>query len=659
MGPEYLVSLDDLADTGLLAFGSRADYRILLRVAEPSVPALAGALLGRMGGQFVSVRTYRSTEDRVGDDLTRTENYLSLVGLVIVILGGVGVWSVVRVFVSQKVRSVAILKCLGAQSRQILAIYLVQVIALSLAGSAFGLVLGQLTVALMQPLLRSVTGLRVAYGLTLPAVLQSTAIGLIVASLFALVPLLDLRQMRPSLLLRSASEARSAKDWARTISIGAVATGLVILASWQAASWRIGLVLSVGVAVVAAVLVGAGSMLMRAMSPLQHSRLFALRHAARRVSRQGRQTRAILLAVGLGTFFIVGVRSIQTSLVADMDLSLSADGPDMFLIDVQPDQAAALKAFLAGGPRRRGNEPVFIPVLRARVVGVKGRQLNLESSEDVRRRRSLGREYVITYRSGLERNERVVEGSFWPPTPSADGEVSIEQSLRDRVGLSVGDIVRFDVLGQLVSARVTSVRRVDWAETRAGGFMFVFRPGVFDRAPHMFVVTTHAPDDPAARARMQRDLTERFSNVSVIDLREMLATVRRVLASVSLAISTVGGLVLASGILILIGSVSMTKYERIYEAAILRTLGATTQDVAALLAIEYALLGLVAGLVGSAGGLGLSWAVSRYGVRMPWLPAPIDHVAAVVLAAALVAAVGMLASADVVRRKPLGTLRAE
>jgi putative ABC transport system permease protein len=392
---------------------------------------------------------------------------------------------------------------------------------------------------------------------------------------------------------------------------------------------------------------------------LQHARMFALRQAARRVSRPGNQTRAILLAVGLGTFFVVGVRSLQTSLIADMELQMRTDVPDMFLIDVQSDQAGPLRTFLARELKQPEAQAVFIPVLRARVTGVKGQQLNLENAEEVRRRHSLGREYVITYRPVLERNERVVEGAFWPPTPNPEAEVSIERSLRDRAGLGLGDLVRFDVLGRGVTARVTSVRSVDWAETRAGGFMFVFRPGVLEQAPHMFVVTTRGPSDTPTRARLQRDVTARFPNVSVIDVREILTVVRRILSNVTLAVSVVGGLVLVSGILILVGSISMTKYQRVYEAAILKTLGATTRTIGLLLAFEYALLGAVAGCIGSAGALGLSWAVSRYGVKMPWMPSPLENVAAVVVAAGLVAAVGMIASLDVLRKKPLGALRAE
>jgi putative ABC transport system permease protein len=189
--------------------------------------------------------------------------------------------------------------------------------------------------------------------------------------------------------------------------------------------------------------------------------------------------------------------------------------------------------------------------------------------------------------------------------------------------------------------------------------MFVFRPGVLESAPGTFVAPVRGPGDAAARARFQRDLTARFPNVSVIDVREILAGITRVLRTVSLAVTIVGTLVLVSGILILIGSVSMTRFQRMYETAILKTLGATTGHVAAMLLVEYGLIGAAAGVIGAAGASGLSWAVARYVLDLPWEPAPGTLAAAVGLASALVAAVGVTASLDVLRRKPLATLRAE
>src|SRR5437773_3474338 len=199
--------------------------------------------------------------------------------------------------------------------------------------------------------------------------------------------------------------------------------------------------------------------------------------------------------------------------------------------------------------------------------------------------------------------------------------------------------MRFDILGRTISPRVTSIRNVEWRESRNGGFVFVFRPGVLDSAPQTFVAPLKGPSGPEARGRFQHELVERFPNVSVIDFHEVLETLRDVMSKVTLAITVVGGLVLFSGALILIGAVAMTKFQRVYEAAVFKTLGANTRAIARMLLYEYGVLGSLAGLIGSAGAVVLTWAVSRYALDIPWRVFPGEHVAGVVLTALLVAAI--------------------
>ena len=260
---------------------------------------------------------------------------------------------------------------------------------------------------------------------------------------------------------------------------------------------------------------------------------------------------------------------------------------------------------------------------------------------------------------GSRPNERVVEGTFWTGAGSQDGEVSIERSLHERFRIDVGDRVQFDISAARSWARVTSVREVDWRDPRQGGFMFVFRPGLLDNAPATYIAPARGPADRQARARMQRDLVDRFPNVSVIDLREILESAGRVLGNVTLAVSVVGGLVLFSGVLILVGSVSMTRFQRIYEVAMFRTLGASTRLLALMTALEYGVLGLLAGTVGSTSAIGLAWYVSRHALDIRWVPDFRIPALGLVLTAAAVCAVGLAASADILRRRPLGALRSE
>lgn len=662
LGPRVLIDRADLAATNLLTFGARARYAILLGVEERGIEPLVETVRDRYRESFVGVRSYRSTEDRVGDDLRVAENYLSLIGFIMVVLGGIGVWSVTRVFVGQRIRSIAVMKCIGATSRQILAIYAAQVCTLGLLGSLLGVVLAGVGLRFVPTGLFGLEGLRAS--LTVAAAAQAVLVGVLVSLLFALVPLLEVRRVRPLWLLRDESARTSLGgrlariDWLQWGVALVVVVALAGVASWQADSLRAGLIVSLGLVVVTLLLALAATLVVRMVRPLRRARVFAIRHAVLSLGRPGNQTRVILLAVGLGAFFILGVRLVQGSLLSAFSLELQQDAPDMFLLDVQQDQRDDVQRIVRAAVG--DDRPIrMLPVLRARVTGVRGVAGDITDVEGVRGRRGLGREFVITYRDHLEVNERVAAGEFWPGDASGMAQVSIEDALQSNAGLALGDVVTFDVMGRPLEARVTSIRSVDWNDVRAGGFMFVFRPGALDEAPHGYMGIVRGPEIPADRARMQRDLVVAHPNVSAIDVREVVQAIQGVLANITLAVTAVGGLALFSGVLIVVGSVAMTRYQRLYESAILKTLGAPPRTITAMVAAEYLGLGALGGLVGALGAVGLNWSVTRYLLDIGWEPAPGTVLAGVVLTSLLVGTVGVVASLDVVRKRPLGVLRAE
>jgi putative ABC transport system permease protein len=663
-GSRVIIDLAALRELGLLSLGSRANYQLLLKVQPDGVDRLTRRLRQDLRGNFVNARSYQSLEDDIGDDLSRAENYLSLVGFVIVVLGGIGVWSVTRVFVRQKIKSVAILKCLGASTAQVLSIYVAQVALLGLAGSAMGVLLAAAAIRAI-PASLTVSFGNIDYGLTASAIVQGLAVGLLVSLLFALVPLLEVRRVKPLLLLRGAETATVVSFGRRRIDLLQAACGvlvtvaLVAVASWQAASLRAGALVCGGFAAVALVLYAAAWLLIRATRPLARAPWFPLRHAVQGLGRPGNQTRVILLAVGLGCFFVLGVRALQQNLIADALVDLGQSGADLFLIDIQPDQADGVATLLR--ERQEGDyTPRLVPTMRARVTAIRGSATNLESYADVRGRGSLGREYAVTYRFNLEKNETITAGRFWTSEPgTGEQEVSVEQGMHERFGINVGDQMRFDIVGRSFDARVTSIRRVKFEDARSGGFIFVFRPGTLEKAPHTFIGFVQGPSEAAARARLQFDLVSRYPNVTAIDARDILARIRVVIDNIVLAVSIVGGVALTSGVLILIGAVAMTKFQRVYEAAILRTLGASTRLLGTIVALEYSALGLLAGIIGALGALGLSWAVATYLLDIVWKPDPVLLSAGAVLTMALVCVVGVLASVEVLRKKPLATLRAE
>jgi putative ABC transport system permease protein len=662
-GPRVYVALEDLRGLGLLGFGSSATYQTFLKVNEREIDRLTSDLKQRYANSVVSVRSWRTFEDRLGQNLVTAENYLSLVGFAMVVLGGIGVWSVTRVLVQQKIRSVAILKCLGASSRQVLAVYVTEVLWLALAGSLLGVgTAAAAASAIPESVLLPLGITRVS--ITASAAAQGVAVGLLVSLFFALVPLLEMRLVKPLLLLRAdtAGSARRADALSR-VATAATAAALVLVATWQSGSLRAGLFVSAGLAGVALLLFGAGWLLLRLTAPLAWSRRFALRHALVSLARPGNQTRVILTAVGLGCFFVLSVRSIQANLVGEFSAQVGATSPDFVLIDIQRDQVDGVQTAVAPFVR----EPARVmPLMRARVVGVEGRSVHLPTPDAVREQGRLTREFGVTYRDTLQPNEQVTAGTFWPPSaggppdPAADTEVSISEEVRRDASVGVGDLVRLDLAGQVVRARVTSIRRVAWDETQNGGFFFVLRPGPYlARVPYSFVGFLRAGDDPATRAALQRDLVRLFPNVSAIDVRAVVASVRTILDKITLGVTVVGAITVGAGILILVGAVAMTKFQRLYEAAIYRTLGASTRTLTGMVAIEYGVLGLLAGVMGAAGAFGLSWALARYLFDMTWRPAPLMLTGGALVTALIVCAVGLAASVDVLVRKPLGALRHE
>ncbi len=656
-GPRIYIDLAALRDLPVFGLGSRVNYAWMFTVRDDrSLLAVEDRLNVAFAKTPVNVTTYKRLEDRIGTALKVGEDYLSLIGFAIVVLGGIGVWSVTRVFIQQKLKTIAVLKCLGASASQTVWTYVIQMTALSLAGCALGTVLAAIALAAIPA--STLEQLRLeSVHLTVSAVAQGSAVGLLVSLLFAAVPLMEIRQVKPLLLLRAdTAPTAGRRNWRSVATFGALATAVSAVAVWQAGSLKAGAIVVGGLAVAALILHVASRGLVHVVGPLARSRRFALRHAVVSIGRAGGQARVVLMAVGLGAFFVLGMRIVQDNLLREFSPESGNSSPDLVLIDVQQDQVDGLVRIAAS---HSANPPKFVPMMRGRITGVTGKRVTLATSKDVREfGRGLAREFGLTYRGALEANEDVVSGRF-ATSPSDAFEVSIEQNLHRNSGIDVGDDIRFDLAGREVTARVTSVRKVEWDDVANGGFVFVFAPGPIERIPHAFVTFVTGLSDPAARAGFQRDLAFGYPNVSAIDVREILKSVQDILANVTLAVTVVGVVTLISGVLILIGAVAMTKFQRLYDAAIYRTLGASTGRLAAMIAIEYSLIGALAGFMGALGAIALSFVVSRELLDIDWSVSPKLIAIAIAGTAALVAVVGLVSSLDVVFRKPLRTLRTE
>jgi putative ABC transport system permease protein len=335
-------------------------------------------------------------------------------------------------------------------------------------------------------------------------------------------------------------------------------------------------------------------------------------------------------------------------------VDLSGLSADMFLIDVQPDQRAPVAAALE---KLGATSVTLVPLARARLVGLKRDPGNPDRVPTNR----IGGEFRVSERPQLESNETILEGRFWPPSPSPQPEVSVETSYATWWRLRVGDAMIFEIAGRRLEAAVTSIRREDRRVRSLSSLVradIVFRPGSLESLPHTFVGGMKGPNDGVARARLQNEFLAQFPGITLVDALDDIEDVRRRIRDISTAVSVLGGFVLVCGILILVGAVAMTKMQRLYEAAIFKTLGAKRRVLIRITVIEYAVLGLLAGVIGSAAAIAVTWVMSHRGDRpLPWHLHPWINVTGAVLTAVVVTIVGVLATWSVSARKPLGILR--
>jgi putative ABC transport system permease protein len=655
IGPRVFVERTAVESAGLTGFGSRARRKIFFTTTPDKVVALSRQLREELKSDLVNVRSYKESQENLSEQFSRAENYSSLTGLVILVLGGIGISNVTRVFIEQKKKSIAVLKCIGATGTRITIAYLAQVVTMGAVGSILGLLFGKGVLLSIQHIFADKLPSYMTYGMRTGAAAQGLGVGILISLLFSALPLLSIRRIKPNVLLRDSSEgSRGAVDVLRWLTAGLVVLGLLMVVSWQAGSIRVGLFFLVGLAATAGALYASATLLIFVVRRTRPLTSFALKQAINSLHRPGNQTRVIVMVVGLGVFLVITIQSLQANLIREFDLGRNGKLPNMFLIDVQKDQQQGLSDLVM---QMTGERPLLVPTIRIRVVAINGKEIDYEA-EMKRERNRLSREYVVTYRPNLESNEKVLAGKFWDASPSSEPEISIEESMRGLAGLEVGSEMTFDVQGRKLTARVTSIRHVDWRNSRTG-FMVLFRPGSLEDAPQMWVGAINGPTGELERSRFQRVLVDKYPNVSVIDVVDIVRAVERIIKNITLAVSFVGAFVLLSGALILIGSLAMTKFQRIYEVAVLKTLGAKRKMLLKILVAEYGLIGFVAGLIGSLGAVGLSYAASRFVFEIPWSFTPVVNFGGVAATMVLVTAVGVLATVDVLSRKPLATLRAQ
>ena len=695
LGPRVMISREGLAAADLIKPGSRVRERYLLRVPEAgATDALLFELRGRLAGESARVIPFREAQPQLRRFLDQLTRYLGLIGLTALFVGGIGVACTVHAFLGEKLNTIAILKTLGADSDTVVRTYLFQAILLGLIGSLAGAALGTGFQAALPTLLVGLLPsdlLAVTTSPSLLPLLKGIAMGILTTLLFTLWPLLKIRDLRPALVFRrdvaptehlsntgkttqrsgwglNDTRGSIARDPLRSLAVVGVAVGLAGLAVWQAGSFKIGLLFIGALSLAVAILTLAAAMLVRTFTLFSASRSLTVRYAIGNLHRPGSQTIGVMVSIGIGVMVIVAASLVERSLVHQLGESRPIDAPTFFFIDIQPDQKDAFLRLIRD--RMTDSRPEITPLVRSRLRTLNGRPVQPDDDREGRQggeqesRTSwyVTREYVLTFLDQLPKDNVITKGAWWSPSEVASSQaghrplVSVEEEAAKHLGVDLGSIIEFDIQGAAVSAEVTSIRKVEWGNFSTNFYM-ILSPGSLEGAPFTYVGTVRVLPD--REVPLQQAVVAAFPNVTAINIGDVLDSFVRILERLSLAIRAVALFCILAGAIVMAAALATTRYRRLYESVILKAVGATRGLVGGSFAIEYALMGAVAGLIGIVLANALAWAILHFILDLPWTMQPGILAIGFALTVLLTLVVGFFSTFRILGQRPLTVLRHE
>lgn len=659
VSPSIFMPLALLEQTGLSQKGSRINYKYYFRFANNyKVDELIERLDEQLEQLNLRTSTIATTKENTGRSFADLTDFLGLVGFVALMLGCLGVSSAIHVYVKEKLLSVAILRCLGVSSLQAFLIYLVQIIGIGLIGAILGAILGTLVQQTLPIVLQDFLPVAVGSAISWRAIFQGIIIGLCMAVLFALIPLISVRHVSPLRTLRVDDDEVSAAfndriKWAIYLLILLFIAGF---ARFQLNSWYQTLSFIVGIIVAFGLLYGVAILLIKGLRRYTPTSWpYVWRQGFANLYRPNNQTVMLMVAVGLGTALIASLFFTQGLLLNRIMLSTSGTQPNMVLFDVQSaqkDQVTALTRTL--------NLPIMqeVPVVTMQLTAIKGytaADLRKDSTIDISSR-AFGGEIRSTYRNKLTDSEKITSGRWIGKVMNGDtAHISLDKRYAERLGVIVGDHLQFNVQGVSIPTIVGSLRDVDWNRMQTN-FRVVFPLGVIDDAPQFHVIMTKAPNDQAA-AHFQQEVVKQFPNVSIIDLGLVLSVLDTILAKIGFVIQFIGAFSILTGVVVLIASVMISKYQRIRENVLLRTMGASRKQIFAITACEYLSLGLLASLTGIILALIASFLLATFVFEASFRPNLIVILILLCSVSGLTLVIGLFNSRSTLNQPPLVVLR--
>ncbi len=683
LGPRVLISSQALHATDLVKPGSRMRERYLLRVPESlALGPLRGELQGRLGSEGAGVSSYRDAQPRIRRFLDQLTTYLGLIGLTSLFVGGIGIACTIHGFMRRKLTTVAILKTLGADAGLLVRMYLLQSLFMGLLGSLGGVVLGVGLQRLLPVLLGELIPVVVTSQITVLPLVKGLLVGVLTAFCFTIWPLLAIKEIPPALVFRRDVEPRRApagsrwklirdsligvaRDPHRLGTAVMMGCGLTVLATWQARSLTLGALFIVAFCAAVLLLQAGVWALLHGLGKLPRPRSFVIRQALGNVQRPGNFTRGMAVAIGVGVMVIVTIALVKSSLLVALGERIPEDAPTFFFIDIQPDQRAAFEEIVE---REAAQAPYRLtPVVRARLRAIDGRVIDPEEHKGKKNGWYFTREYALTALSTLPRDNTVAKGTWWAADLPEENEtdllrqaapvrVSIEDKAAANLGVDVGSTIEFVVQGTPLRALVQSTRKVDWGSFSMNFFM-ILSPGALDGAPMTYIAA--AKVETAEELPLQHALVRALPNVTAIKVGDVLANVARLLEQLAWAIQGIALLSMVSGAVVMTAAVSSTRFRRLYESAILKAIGATRRVVVVSFALEFALIGGLAGLIGVGLASVLSWAILHFFLDLAWTIQPLVLGWGGLATVGLAVAVGLLSTFRILGEPPLAVLRQE
>jgi putative ABC transport system permease protein len=648
-----------LEQTRLAQKGSRIVYRYYFQLPpKTDVEALVKKiepLLEKEGFNYRTVESQKRDTGRSFRDLTR---FLSLVGFIALLLGCVGVASAIHIYIREKISSIAILRCLGAKASQAFWIYLIQISVIGLVGSLLGAALGVMIQQFLPSVLQDFLPFTLATDLSWVAVGQGIVLGVIVAQLFALLSLIGVRKVSPLNVLRASYEqATLQRDPLKWLIYGLIVLFVLVFTRYQMRRWPDAVAFTGGVTVAFLLLLGMATLLMwlvRKFFPASWG--YLSRQGLANLYRPNNQTAILMVSIGLGTMFICTLLFVQNLLLDRIKLSTDGDQPNMVLFDIQTPQKQAVANLV-----KQQKMPILqdVPIVTMRLEQLNG-QTSTEALKDTTNRRWRGlfsREYRVTFRDSLIETEKVVKGKWIGEVKdfSKAVPISLEDGYAERNSINLGDTLIFNVQGTMLTTTVASYRSVDWAGVQTN-FLVLFPKGVLEEAPQFHVLLTHVPDN-AASAQFQQAVVQQFPNISMVDLGLVLKVLDDISTKIGFVIRFMAGFSILTGLIVLIASVLISKYQRIQESVLLRTLGASRRQVLIITALEYFFLGTLAAATGILLAVAGSWALAVFSFEMPFNPVLWPVFMVFLTVATLTVLIGLANSWGILSRSPLEVLR--